>query len=263
MIDTRNTCRVLSEGASQGVCPNPGVRGAPHAPPRPARVPHTRMAPCPIGTRGHRRLWHTKADKDTSRQEVPSSRGSGRGVFWPRVAWVWAWVTLTLVAAPAHAKYVEGFLKTSEVGTAPRLSLPCPCLTLCGRRPSCLSAPPSTNPPLPLQRWAFLARFCFLSHDGTFSFEVEYDMRFATQRLLLYYDAPNQWPAVYGSTKVGAHERDLCSCKTYDYASFNTRYLVRISVFDSRPTTSPSLFLGRPARNARPPSFKTITSGST
>ncbi|XP_050728872.1 transmembrane protein 145-like isoform X2 [Eriocheir sinensis] len=123
------------------------------------------MAPCPIGRRGRRRLWHTKTDKDTSRQEAPSTRGSVRGVFWPRGAWVWAWATLTLVAAPAHAKYVEGFLKTSE-------------------------------------RWAYLARFCFLSHDGAFSFEVEYDMRFATQRLLLYYDAPDQWPAVYGSTKT-------------------------------------------------------------
>lgn len=62
---------------------------------------------------------------------------------------------------------------------------------------------PRNNLPLLLQRWAFLARFCFLSQDGTFSFEVQYNMRFATQRLLLYFDAPDQWPAVYGTTKVG------------------------------------------------------------
>ncbi|KAE8749390.1 hypothetical protein FOCC_FOCC003904 [Frankliniella occidentalis] len=43
--------------------------------------------------------------------------------------------------------------------------------------------------------WAFVARFCFLSDDGTFQYRIEYDKEYATQNLLLYYDSNRQWPA--------------------------------------------------------------------
>lgn len=161
-----------------------------------------------MGSQGH--AGHIRTLKDSSWQEALPTRGSLRRVVWSCGAWVWAWVTLMLVAVPANAKYVEGFLKTSEVGTVKHLSSPRPLPDMLQNLfPPSLPAPHPlllgdlcTNPPPSLQRWTFLARFCFLSHDGAFSFEVEYDIRFATQRLLLYYDAPDQWPAVYGSTKV-------------------------------------------------------------
>ncbi|KAK4321562.1 hypothetical protein Pmani_007633 [Petrolisthes manimaculis] len=102
-------------------------------------------------------------------------RGGGRGgcgverrTRSPGGSWAWAcWVTAALfllTVNSAEAKAVSGFLKTSE-------------------------------------KWAFLTRFCFLSHDGTFSFEVEYNISYATQKILLYYDSETQWPAVYKSSK--------------------------------------------------------------
>ncbi|XP_038065624.1 transmembrane protein 145-like isoform X2 [Patiria miniata] len=50
--------------------------------------------------------------------------------------------------------------------------------------------------------WIFLARFCFLSDIGRLRFEVEYPKSFATQNLILYYDEPDQWPAVYPTESV-------------------------------------------------------------
>ncbi|XP_045106341.1 transmembrane protein 145-like [Portunus trituberculatus] len=83
----------------------------------------------------------------------------------PRGVLVWAWVTLTLLATPAETKYSEGYIKTTE-------------------------------------RWLFLERFCFLSKDGTFEFEVDYDLKYGTQRFLLYFDSPTQWPSVYRTEKT-------------------------------------------------------------
>ncbi|KAK8719339.1 hypothetical protein OTU49_014100 [Cherax quadricarinatus] len=82
------------------------------------------------------------------------------------VRWVWvcAYVCATFLVTTAEAKYIAGFLKTSE-------------------------------------KWAFLTRFCFLSNDGVFTFEVEYNIEYAMEKLLLYYDSSHQWPAVYKSDK--------------------------------------------------------------
>ncbi|XP_063601279.1 transmembrane protein 145-like [Penaeus indicus] len=81
-------------------------------------------------------------------------------------AWLWACLVLFVVHSPSatEAKFIEGYLKTAE-------------------------------------KWAFLTRFCFLSDDGTFSFDVEYDIEYAMEKILLYYDSPHQWPAVYKSEK--------------------------------------------------------------
>ncbi|EFX77644.1 hypothetical protein DAPPUDRAFT_54015 [Daphnia pulex] len=51
------------------------------------------------------------------------------------------------------------------------------------------------------QRWTFLARFCFLSMEGRFTYDVEYDLDYAVQKLLLYYDTPKQWPLAYDQTR--------------------------------------------------------------
>ncbi|XP_071541132.1 transmembrane protein 145-like isoform X2 [Panulirus ornatus] len=82
-------------------------------------------------------------------------------VRWMQTA---ALLSAALMTGTAEAKFVEGLLKTPE-------------------------------------KWAFLTRFCFLSHDGTFAFDVEYNMEYATEKLLLYYDSPDQWPAVYKKFK--------------------------------------------------------------
>lgn len=120
-----------------------GARGPICAGP-PRRRP-TRMAPRPVG-RQHHSTWHAKTNTNTFRQVAPSTWASRRGISLPRGAWVWAWVTLTLVAAPVHTKYVEGYLKTSEVGTVRVPAVPLSD-TFWGRP----SRPPSpkTNPPLP------------------------------------------------------------------------------------------------------------------
>ncbi|KAK7069098.1 hypothetical protein SK128_011323, partial [Halocaridina rubra] len=81
--------------------------------------------------------------------------------------WTWIWVLFCalLLRQTAEGKFLEGDLKTAE-------------------------------------KWSFLTRFCFLSNDGTFTFEVEYGVEFGTEKLLLYYDSPHQWPAVYKSEKT-------------------------------------------------------------
>ena len=55
--------------------------------------------------------------------------------------------------------------------------------------------------------WAFIARFCFLSLEGKFEYDIEYPERFAVQNLDLYYDTLTQWPLVYGD------KSNLTSCR--------------------------------------------------
>ncbi|BES94590.1 Rhodopsin-like GPCR transmembrane domain [Nesidiocoris tenuis] len=52
------------------------------------------------------------------------------------------------------------------------------------------------------EKWAFIARFCFLSQEGQFEYSITYDKSYATQNLLLYYDSDTQWPAVYKTNKT-------------------------------------------------------------
>ncbi|XP_070551966.1 transmembrane protein 145-like isoform X2 [Ptychodera flava] len=45
--------------------------------------------------------------------------------------------------------------------------------------------------------WEFLARFCFLSDVGRLRFHFEYPVTYEVENILLYYDEPDQWEAVY------------------------------------------------------------------
>ncbi|CAN7944234.1 unnamed protein product, partial [Ixodes hexagonus] len=47
------------------------------------------------------------------------------------------------------------------------------------------------------QNWAFLTRFCFLSKQGHFIYDIEYPQEYKVENMLLYYDEKHQWPAVY------------------------------------------------------------------
>ncbi|XP_073426819.1 transmembrane protein 145 [Dendrobates tinctorius] len=45
--------------------------------------------------------------------------------------------------------------------------------------------------------WVFLTRFCFLSDFGRLEFRFKYPEAKCCQNILLYFDDPSQWPAVY------------------------------------------------------------------
>nr|XP_033770248.1 transmembrane protein 145 isoform X2 [Geotrypetes seraphini] len=45
--------------------------------------------------------------------------------------------------------------------------------------------------------WIFLTRFCFLSDYGRLDFRFKYPETKCCQNILLYFDDPSQWPAVY------------------------------------------------------------------
>ncbi|XP_064237334.1 transmembrane protein 145 isoform X1 [Aotus nancymaae] len=47
--------------------------------------------------------------------------------------------------------------------------------------------------------WVFLTRFCFLSDYGRLDFRFRYPEAKCCQNILLYFDDPSQWPAVYKS----------------------------------------------------------------
>ncbi|XP_049643123.1 transmembrane protein 145 isoform X2 [Suncus etruscus] len=51
--------------------------------------------------------------------------------------------------------------------------------------------------------WVFLTRFCFLSDYGRLDFRFQYPEAKCCQNILLYFDDPSQWPAVY---KAGAKD---------------------------------------------------------
>ncbi|XP_027194446.2 transmembrane protein 145-like [Dermatophagoides pteronyssinus] len=57
--------------------------------------------------------------------------------------------------------------------------------------------------------WVFIARFCFLSKEGVFEYNVTYPKSFAPQNLLLYFDAKSQWPAVYKQNKTCEEKRNV------------------------------------------------------
>lgn len=56
------------------------------------------------------------------------------------------------------------------------------------------------------KNWVFLTRFCFLSKDGIFEYNVSYPREYAAQSLYLYFDARSQWPAVYKQNKTCAEK---------------------------------------------------------
>ncbi|XP_064617706.1 transmembrane protein 145-like [Liolophura sinensis] len=45
--------------------------------------------------------------------------------------------------------------------------------------------------------WEYITRFCFLSKEGGFKFYFEYPVEYGIQNILLYFDEPTQWQAVY------------------------------------------------------------------
>ncbi|CAL7939416.1 unnamed protein product [Xylocopa violacea] len=61
------------------------------------------------------------------------------------------------------------------------------------------------------ENWAFLARFCFLTERGTFQYELELGGEEQDLKILLYYDAPDQWPSVHPSNKTCIEKEAILS----------------------------------------------------
>ncbi|GLV38345.1 hypothetical protein CBL_13104 [Carabus blaptoides fortunei] len=63
------------------------------------------------------------------------------------------------------------------------------------------------------ENWAFLARFCFLSEQGTFEFYFEFKNDQGYPNLLLYYDAPDQWQSIYKTDKTCRQKESVLHIK--------------------------------------------------
>lgn len=68
-----------------------------------------------------------------------------------------------------------------------------------------------------LEDWIFVSRFCFLSEFGRYEYYIEYERKYGDLQLLLYYDEPNQWHAIYKTGKV--HFAMLVFCLTTNWFS--------------------------------------------
>ncbi|KAG0724907.1 Transmembrane protein 145 [Chionoecetes opilio] len=116
-------------------------------------------------------LWITRMLITYIHRGFPGFREQSGSVVRCHALVVWLWLSLILLTTPTEAKYAEGYLKTSK-------------------------------------RWMFMERFCFLSKEGTFEYEVDYDIKYGTQRLLLYFDSQTQWDSVYKTDKTCEEKED-------------------------------------------------------
>ncbi|XP_060580400.1 transmembrane protein 145-like, partial [Ruditapes philippinarum] len=94
---------------------------------------------------------------------------------------------LCLVITSSHGKYVEGEINT-------------------------------------LQDWEFITRFCFLSAKGTLRFTFEYPITYGPQHILLYYDTPDQWDAVYKSDKTCRQKLAVLDVNNNQIINLTTSY---------------------------------------
>ncbi|XP_026476333.1 transmembrane protein 145-like [Ctenocephalides felis] len=128
----------------------------------------------------------------------------------------------------ANGKYVEGHLKTFE-------------------------------------NWAFLARFCFLSHHGQYEYHIEYSKSLGVPNLLLYYDSETQWPAVYKTKKTCAQKEAVLSIQDNQIIPLSTLYpdSIRSGCYIRDPATSED-DNGKHIRNTtKKPKYPTTTEDAT
>nr|XP_050846285.1 transmembrane protein 145-like [Vespula vulgaris] len=72
------------------------------------------------------------------------------------------------------------------------------------------------------ENWAFLARFCFLTKQGTFRYDLNIESENSSLNLLLYYDAPHQWPSVYPSNKTCEEKKSILSVENGQIIQLST-----------------------------------------
>ncbi|XP_077564970.1 transmembrane protein 145-like isoform X2 [Haemaphysalis longicornis] len=74
------------------------------------------------------------------------------------------------------------------------------------------------------ENWAFLTRFCFLSQQGHFIYELNYPVEYGPQNLLLYYDEKHQWPAVYKKPKSCEQKESVLNSAHGQIVNLTDRY---------------------------------------
>ncbi|XP_046557488.1 transmembrane protein 145-like [Haliotis rubra] len=70
--------------------------------------------------------------------------------------------------------------------------------------------------------WEFLGRFCFVSSKGSFVYSFMYPVDYGTQEVLLYYDAPSQWDAVYKKNKNCTAKVSVLNPQNHQIIALNT-----------------------------------------
>ncbi|CAL1534665.1 unnamed protein product [Lymnaea stagnalis] len=71
--------------------------------------------------------------------------------------------------------------------------------------------------------WEFLTRFCFLTQQGTLSYEFKYPVEYGAQDLLLYYDTPGQWDSVYLRGKNCSESMSVLNPESNQIITLSTR----------------------------------------
>ncbi|KAF7635906.1 GpcrRhopsn4 domain-containing protein [Meloidogyne graminicola] len=56
--------------------------------------------------------------------------------------------------------------------------------------------------------WEYLDRFCFISNEGTFKYNIYYPMNFELQSIYMYYDTDNQWKAIYNNNSLSCNDKE-------------------------------------------------------
>ncbi|KAL6255129.1 hypothetical protein P5V15_013459 [Pogonomyrmex californicus] len=72
------------------------------------------------------------------------------------------------------------------------------------------------------ENWAFVARFCFLTESGTFRYHFELGGEESELNILLYYDAPHQWPTIYPTNKTCWEKQSILNIKYGQIIPLNT-----------------------------------------
>ncbi|KAK4878359.1 hypothetical protein RN001_010865 [Aquatica leii] len=121
--------------------------------------------------------------------------------------------------------------------------------------------------------WSFLTRFCFLSNEGEFEYLIEFNEENGYPNLLLYYDADNQWPAVYKTNKTCYEKESVLNVKQNqivnltveqpDYRDFAGCIIAPSTTTTSTTTTSPTLTINIPTRKNKLTVAPTDTDGTT
>ena len=57
------------------------------------------------------------------------------------------------------------------------------------------------------ENWHLVTKFCFMDKEGTFEYDVQYDMEYEVQNINFYHDAPYQWGRISGG------KTNLVTCK--------------------------------------------------
>uniref|UniRef100_A0A6P7GNK5 Transmembrane protein 145-like n=1 Tax=Diabrotica virgifera virgifera TaxID=50390 RepID=A0A6P7GNK5_DIAVI len=74
------------------------------------------------------------------------------------------------------------------------------------------------------ENWAFIARFCFLSEEGQFEYEIDFNEDQGDPNLLLYYDTDDQWMAVYKTNKTCEERESVLNIKQNQIINLTARY---------------------------------------